>query len=282
MSKMSEHFDDFLKRSITDGDRPNTVKSKENSVKHLRSFFGEDEPNGVTAERWLAFCGSRAANINLFNCTKHFRAICKFLHESGLLEKRPKIFNPRRKKEAIARRRKKSRIYSLADVRSIEACCNGEQQICLYLGYDMAFRMDDCLRLTWDRVILEGDGSGFIIFHGDDNKTEFVGKCPMSSKVYELLMIRMTFEIAALGGLVFKAKSSAQMNFKSVIEKSGIGFGTFHTLRHTRLTEDFGNPDLPQAMVCKIRRVSLAVALEHYIHPSDSDMEKFRNTAKNS
>lgn len=278
LSKMAEHFENFLKRSISDGDRPNTVKSKMNSVKKLKAFFGEMEPNDIRSENWLEFCGTRAADINLFNCTKHFRAICKFLHEVGAMDKRPKIFNPRRKKENIARRRKKSKIYSRSDISLLEnACSSLEQKLCLYLGYDMAFRMDDCLRLTWDRVILSLiSGGSFIEFFGDDNKTEFVGKVPISEKVKRLLL-----DWKGKGtGLVFDNKTSQQMNFKSVISASGIGFGTFHTLRHTRLTEDFGNPELPQAMTCKIRRVSLAVALEHYIHPSSDDMEKFRNTAR--
>lgn len=270
--KMNYYFDEFLKKSKSGGDRPNTQISKANSVKRLKPYFGEDFPNDVTSERWLLYLGAEARNINLFNLTKHFRAICKNLHEVGVMVNKPKIFNPNRKKEEVARRRSKNRIFTQSDISRMDGCCDEDQRLCLWLGYTMAFRMDDCLRLTWDRIDF---GKRFIEFFGDDNKTEFVGKVPISDKVLELLSNRPQGD-----GLILNGKTSQQMKFKAVTTAANVFSGTFHTLRHTRLTEDFGNPDLPQAMVCKIRRVSLAVALAHYIHPSDSDMEKFRNTGK--
>lgn len=49
---------------------------------------------------------------------------------------------------------------------------------------------------------------------------------------------------------------------------------SFHILRHTRLTLDFGNPNIPDADVMVMRRVSLKVALEHYIHPNRDNRKR--------
>jgi len=283
---MGEHLDDFLIRSEKANDKPGTLESKRNSVKHLREYFEGHAPDEVTDEEWIAFVKSfqeKNPGFTMFNLTKHFRSVCKFMHDNGQIKKRPKIYNPNRMKEEIKRKKKRHRPYEASEILLMDAVCNDDQRLALWLGYNEAFRLDDCIKLTWDRVHLSKTGP-YIEFHGDENKTGFTGKVPLSDCSAELLRDRRK---GSPGPFVFhlvsdpmKPMLSQQIRFEDVVERSGVKYGSHHILRHTRLTEDFGNPDLPDTLVMKIRRVSLAVAVEHYIHPGAADFEKFRNSGK--
>lgn len=283
---MGEHLDEFLVRSEKNGDKPGTITSKKNSVKHLKEFFEGHLPNEVTNDEWLEFLKTfQTANpgFNLFNLTKHFRSVCKYLHENGIITKRPKIFNPNSQKEEVKRRKKRHRPYESDEILLMDAVCNEDQRLALWLGYNEAFRLDDCVKLDWERVHLSKTAP-FIEFHGDENKTGFTGKIPLSDDSAELLRERRK---QARGPWVFPLVGdpnspmlSQQIRFEDVVRNSKVNYGSHHILRHTRLSEDFANQDLPDTLVMKIRRVSLAVALEHYIHPSNEDFEKFRNSQR--
>lgn len=283
---MGDHLDEFLERAVKSGDKPGTLESKKNSVRHLKEFFDGHLSSEVTNDEWLEFLKAfqeKNPGFNLFNITKHFRSACKYLHDNGLMLKKPKIFNPNRQKEDIKRRKKRHRPYEPDEILRMDAVCNADQRLALWLGYGEAFRLDDCVKLTWDRVHLS-KSSPFVEFHGDENKTGFTGKVPLSDTSVELLRERRK---SAVGPWVFHLVSdpqtpmhSQQIRFEDVVLNSGVKYGSHHILRHTRLTEDFGNQELPDTLVMKIRRVSLAIAVEHYVHPSDSDFEKFRNTGR--
>lgn len=293
MLDKNSHFHASKKNPVSD----ETLESYKTSVAKLKPFFEGYLPDELTPDPlefqeaglefkdpWIEFTKYFQVTYpgyNFFNVNKHFRALCKYLHENGLMKKRAKIFNPFEKKEKIARRKKTQRIFTPEEVLLMDAVCNEDQRLALWLGYDQAFRQDDCVNLEWTRIHL--GAAPHVIFHGDDNKAGFVGKIPLSDTCAELLRERRK---KSTSYLVFPLKTDdsrqmlvQQFEFEKVIRNSGVNHGSHKTLRHTRLTEDFGNPELDNALVMKIRRVSLQVALEHYIHPTDSDFEKFRNTS---
>lgn len=278
-----------------------TLESYRTSVSHLKPFFeaylpSELVPNfddvllgvdGVVMKQdpWLEFVDHMQAKIpgyNMFNVTKHFRSLTKYLHSHGVISVKPKIFNPFSQKEKVARRKKTHRTYTPGEILLMDAVCNEDQRLALWLGYDQAFRQNDCVELSWERLHL--GSNPHVIFHGDDNKAGFVGKIPLSDTCAALLRERRN---STNSPWVFPLKTEPDRHmlvqvfeFEKVIRSSGVKYGSHKTLRHTRLTEDFGDPNLDNALVMKIRRVSLAVALEHYIHPTTADFEKFRNTSK--
>lgn len=304
---IGEYLDDLLdvnshfhksKRTAVSAE---TLESYKTSVSHLRPFFegylpselvldidevmADVDGGGKIKDPWISFVEHfQASNpgYNMFNVTKHFRALTKYMHENGILSRRPKIFNPFAQKEKVIRRKKTHKTYTPGEILQMDAVCNDDQRLALWLGYDQAFRQNDCVSLEWERINL--GASPFVVFHGDDNKAGFVGKIPLSDTCAELLRERRK---KADGPWVFPLKldSSRPMlvqvfEFEKVVRASEVNHGSHKTLRHTRLTEDFGDPKLDNALVMKIRRVSLPVALEHYIHPTDSDFEKFRNTSQ--
>lgn len=273
-----------------------TLESYRTSHGHLYPFFSNFLPSELISsvdqdlsedikDPWQEFIKEfqvKNPGFGLFNLTKHFRALTKYMHENGIISKRPKIFNPNSQKEKIARRKKTQKIFEPAHISMMDAVCNDDQRGALWLGYNEALRQDDCVNLTWERINL--GANPHIVWHGDDNKAGFVGKTPLSDISAEWLRKRRK---ESNSNFVFPLKGDPEkqmlpqaFQFETVIRNSGVGFGSHKTLRHTRLTEDFGNPELDNAKVMKIRRVSLAVAVEHYIHTTEADLEKFRNTGK--
>lgn len=275
-----------------------TMKGYQTSVNLLKPYFQAMLPSELIPdpkdfeaaglkfeEPWLKFVAhiqQQHPGLNMFNLTKHFRALCKYLHENGVLQKRPKIFNPFAQKEKVIRRKKAYRIYTPEEILLMDSVCNADQRLALWFGYGEGFRTDDCVELTWDRIDL--GPLPHIVFHGDDNKAKFVGTIPLSDTTARLLRERRkttvspwVFHQASNPDLPMNART---FHFEEVVRDSGVRYGSHKTLRHTRLTEDFGNPNLDNALVMKIRRVSYQVAIEHYIHPTDADFEKFRNSGK--
>lgn len=281
---IGEHIEDLVEKIRKSGKSKGTIKSYETTSKKLKPFFESYLPEELTDELWVKFTEvfqKENPGFVMFNVTKHFKVLCRSLHKEGILRRMPYIYNPKERLEEANRKKKKHRSFTAQEIQRMDDVCTPDQRLVLWLGYDMAFRLDDCVKLTWDRINFE---TREIVFFGDENKTDFSGRVPLSDTCYDLLLARSEM---SEGKWVFPLESDPnlpmrpqQLRFEEVVRNSEIGYGSQHILRHTRLTEDFGNPDLPDTLVMKIRRVSLKVALEHYIHPTDSDLEKFRNTGK--
>jgi integrase len=298
MKEIISGFHKSKKKPVSD----KSLKSYQTSTKHLKPFFenylpselvpSPDDPEGEEfVNPWLLFVEDfqkKNPGFNMFNVTKHMISLTNYLHEIGVIPRKAKIFNPYSEKERVERRKKTNRTYTLPEVtEKMLPVCDEDQEGALWLGYNEALRPDDCVRLSWDRLDL-GE-KPFIQWFGDDNKATFYGRTPLSDVSAEWLRQRKKRQEDQ--GLktrwVFpqrrdptKHLNPQTLAFEKVIRASGVNFGSHKFMRHTRLTEDFGNPELDNAMVMKIRRVSLKVALEHYIHPTDADFEKFRNTTK--
>lgn len=291
-------FHKSKKRPVSD----KSLKSYKTSADKLKPFFenylpselvpSPDDPEGKEfVNPWLLFVEDfqqKYPGYNMFNVTKHFISLTNYLLEIGVLPRKAKIFNPNSERERVARRKKTNRTYTVQEViEKMLPVCDEDQEGALWLGYNEALRPDDCVRLSWERLHL-GD-KPFIQWFGDDNKATFYGRTPLSDISADWLRKRKAKqeERGLITPWVFPQRRdpSKHLNpqtfaFEKVIRKSGVNFGSHKFMRHTRLTEDFGNPELDNAMVMKVRRVSLKVALEHYIHPTDADFEKFRNTTK--
>lgn len=283
---IGECLDELLAEVERSNKRRGTITSYRASVKHLKDYFDAHLPDEVTSQEWLNFVeyfGKKHPDFTLFNITKHFRLLVKRLHQEGVIQKLPRVFNPNQKKEEIRLRKKRHRIYEPAEILAMDRVCDEDQRLALWLGYDLGFRLDDCVSLEWERVHLI-KSAPYIQFYGDENKTGFYGRVPLTATCARLLEQR---RLTSKSRWVFPQKkhpseplAPQQLKFESVIRRSRVNYGSHHILRHTRLTEDFQNPHLSQVMVMKIRRVSLQVALKHYIHPTEEEFEKFRSSQK--
>ncbi len=189
------------------------------------------------------------------------------------------------RRERDARRKKKNWLLTKEQVESLDkACRNDKELLGVQLGHRLAFRVSDVVRLSWERiVIVSGENRAFIEFSGEDDKAGFVGRCPLPNDLVELLL-----RIEKRGPWVFpQARDPSvhlitqQFPFNEIKKRAGLPKKCgFHDLRRYRLSLDFKNPNLTPALVCKMRRISLPVAMENYVKTNDNDMELMLKESK--
>lgn len=199
----------------------------------------------------------------------------KTLYEKGILKKRIQIKNRFYRRETEKRRKSKDWVYTDEEIKALDkACENDLERLQIRLGYLMGFRISDVCNLSWDRIILEGE-IAFVTFGGMDDKGHFIGRCPMTS-----VLVSMLLKYPKKSKWVFPQEKNSdrhiliqQIDFEAIRVRAGVKRGTFHALRHYRLTKDVANPKLTFAHVSGMRRVSVKVLMEHYSHIRDEDMK---------
>lgn len=285
-----------------------TAWSAETCLNKIELFWGNLFPEDITIERWTEFQSwyhDKYKGGTQFNVTKFMRILIAHMIESDILYKRLKIRNRFAKQEEIRRKRKKARIYSPDELKVLyQACLKpntrnyilGELASLIFLmGLEMAFRISDCVQLTWERTNLNEDHPELkkknpdlnivlptISFQEGDDKADHEGDLPISDNVYWKLL---DLKKSATSKWVFPQKSDSskhiatqQIDWPLIRKEAGVKHGTFHTLRHVRLTHDFKDTRYTAAQVMIIRRVSYEVARKHYIHVSNDDLRLMRNS----
>lgn len=262
-------------------------------------FYREFFPEDATENLWDSFqdwAEEQWPGQVQENYVKYYNKYQSFLQKADMLKKRLKIKNKFKDRERQNLRSKKSRIFTREEITKLRRATPSDQRLIFDLGYEMAFRISDCVRLTWDRCELKERHAEFkkakpdlekvlpvIYFRfGDDKATKKnMISVPISDRVYRGLVRAKKDSVSQW---VFpqqrdttKAILPQQFDWPKIRKESGVSYGTYHTLRHTRLTLDFKNPNYTATQVMLVRRVSYEVALEHYIHVSDSDLRLLRN-----
>ena len=264
----------------------NTLRAAKNSLGKLRIFWGHHEPSKLTKEMWEKFQVKYDDKFHetQFNLCKFATVLSKFLYNKGAITKKPELKNMFARRERDARRKKKNWLLTKEQVDALDkACRNDKELLGVQLGHRLAFRISDVVRLSWERiVIVSGENRAFIEFSGEDDKAGFVGRCPLPNDLVELLM-----RIEKRGPWVFPQSRdpsihliTQQFPFNEIKKRAGWKKGGFHDLRRYRLSLDFKNPNLTGPLVCKMRRISMAVALESYIKTNDEDMETMLKESK--
>lgn len=265
------------KQRLDSGDiSKNTYRSANYSFGKIKKFWGHLKPSYITKERWVKFQTKYDERFheNQFNICKFFTILVRVLYEKGLLEKKPQIKNQFARRERDTRRKLKNWLYSDDQIKALEsACLDDKERLATRLGHKLAFRISDVVQLTWDRIILEGKVA-FIEFGGSDDKAGAIARCPLTQDLVELLL-----RLPKVSRWVFPQKNNPdqhiltqQFDFNGIKARASIKKGGFHDLRRYRLSLDFKNPRLTASIVCKLRRISMAVALESYIKTNDDDL----------
>lgn len=262
----------------------NTLKCAANSLEKLKKFWGPLDCEKITKERWAKFQMLFDKNIgeNQFNLTKHMTVLVGHLYEKGLLKTKIQIRNQFSRRERDARRKKKNWLFTNDEVKALDAAAiDDKERLALRLGYLLAFRISDVVQLTWERIILDGKVA-YVEFSGEDDKAGFVGRCPLPGALVEMLL-----RLPKTSKWVFpqardqtKHLLTQQIDFNAIKTRAGIKKGGFHDLRRYRLSLDFKNPKLTPALVCKMRRISLPVAMENYIRTNENDLELMLKESK--
>lgn len=268
---------DYEKRSKAGDISPETLRACKSAFNKLRTFWGDLSPSEITKEKWSEFqdaAETKEPGASQFNQTKYFRILSNRL---GIL---CDIKDRYSRRETSARRKRKNWIYSDEEIKALDAACRlPTERLFIRLGYLMGFRVSDVVRLSWDRIVIEG--SAKIEFGGSDDKGHFIGRLGIPKSILEILI-----GLPRNGKWVFPLPSNSakhlhtrQLDFLSIRNRAGIDRGTFHALRHYRLTKDVASGK-PHGLICKFRRVSMKILMEHYLHPQDEEMRQMIEETK--
>ena len=262
-----------------------TVTAMDLSYRKLEPFWGALAPSEISKEKWDQYQDWFYENYPGQDCSnmkKFFSVLVSHCLERGLLERRPTIKDRNAKRQRENRKRKKARVFTDAEILQLDkSCSTDKERLGVRLAYMMGFRISDVVNLSWDRINLDAE-IPYISFTEGDDKADFQGKCPIPDPIVALLRTmpqehpRWLFPKIRKPSEHWKTQSFDAL-WRQVKRRAGVDHGTFHGLRHYRLTRDFKDPRFTAAQVCLVRRVSLKTASDHYIHPELSDLAKLRN-----
>lgn len=284
-SIIGEIYDIYMKQMNAGSYAKGSFEAMERSFERIILYWGDKFPTDINRENWDKFQSwheSKWPKQDQFNVTKYMRVLRTYCLEREYIRGRPKITDRYAKARREIRKKKKSRVYTTDEIIALDmACENDYERLSLRLAYMMAFRISDCIQLKWSRVFLEEDPP-IITFSEGEDKADFSGKVPIADDVVDILK-NLSHES---DWIFFQEKDknqhikTQQIDFKKIRRVANITHGTFHSLRHFRLSEDFNNPLFTSTQVCLIRRVSMQTAMEHYIHVRKQDLELLRNAGK--
>lgn len=288
-------FEDAIERYLKEKAKdvkPETLEGIANSFRYVKEFYSyefidimEQKEFPEKFDEFQDWYKTNYAGQTFFNIFKNFRALANFLFKEGDLSKKPSLVNRFAKKEKMAVKKRKDRIYSKDEIRAIIKAAKNigpTEYLCVLMGYYMAFRTGDCLRLEWSRLGLDKDDP-YVNFLGEDKTSNF-SKTPMPE------ILRLAFleyqKTAPKSPWVFPMKTDLTrplynqgLDFPAILKAAGVDYGVFHILRHTRLTDSFSNPKIADSDVMIMFRVSFEVAREHYIKPGKEHRQNFRLNA---
>jgi integrase len=286
-------FLDFKKKQVADGEiKLATVKVIERTEPKILDFWRNkflnklDERYDVKRknlecwekqfDEYVKWFRENYPKETMFNALKYLNAYVNWMHRNGLIRRRINFKDPNAKVERKKRKVENTKILSDSEIQSLLEKANQRQQLAILFGYFMAFRISDVTELSWDRINLDPDDP-YIEFLGDD-KEETFGRAPINGPLFIALV---ELKKVAKSKWVFPQRRNPEKHFwpqnlymEVLFEKAGLPDESFHILRHTRLTLDFGNPKIPDSDVMIMRRVSYEVALDHYLHPNKDSRKR--------
>lgn len=260
----------------------NTVNS---SYRKLDEYFGNMLPHEfASAEAWDEFqdwWDVHYPGMNSENVTKYMRILLGECFEKGYIKRLPKIKDRNKKAQRIKRNKKKDWVYTDEEIIALDekGCLTDRERIILRFGYQNAFRISDAVTAQWPMIDLEAKVPIYK-FQGEDKAETYIG-APLTTDMAELLK-RYPKHPGSI--YLFPQLKNAtrpihpqMFDFEAIKMRAGVTRGTFHSLRHYRLTKDFKNPAFTTIQVCVLRRVSLKQAMDAYVHVDLRDLELLQN-----
>lgn len=265
-----------------------TLNNVRRAAKQIEWFWGPQFPSDITRDNcavWYDWWARNKSDIDMENAIKYMRNFCRYLAQkivngAPLLPAVPDIRDPNYKK--IRRRRKKAKenIITLKDFKKILSTAASERdRLVVLIMYSMATRITETLEMRWDKEIKLDSENGKWIYEWSDgqNKADLDGW-----HVFHPAVQKQLNDWPSCEGRLFpqqndpsKALKEQQIDWQGWRERAGLDYHwTPHTFRHTCLSNLFNDPANPQALICKLYRVSLAVAMESYVKPTDDGRDR--------
>lgn len=277
---------DIIKRyekvKTPDGKKNHTLNTVRSSFDKIEKYWGEKFPHEISSKEWDKFqdwFDLHYPAYNSYNVTKYMRVLKNHCMEHGHLRLNPTIRDRNREIQKQLRDQKKDWVYTDLEIKAIHGACQTlREKLIVHLGEENAFRIEECCSLEWPRIFIDAKIPHYK-FQEADNKSGFTGIVPLSDRIVSLIR-----QLPRIDRFVFPQKRDAkkpiapqQFDYQVILERAQIQRGTFHSLRHYRLSEDFKNPKFTFVQVCLVRRVSFETA-KQYTHISEGDLIAMRNS----
>lgn len=273
-----------------------TLNNVRRAKKQIEAFWGNQFPSQITRDNlavWYDWWARNNPKIDMENAIKYMRNFCRYLSQKvvngmPLLPAIPDIKDPNYKKIRRRRKKKKENIFSHKDFKKIlSTAASARDRLVVLIMYTMATRITETLEMSFESEIVKENGQWIYRWSDGQNKADLDGWHTLNSAVADKVQI-LWQDPARENNRLFpqqndpsKALREQQIDWESWRERAALDFHwTPHTFRHTCLSNLFNDPNNPQALICLLYRVSLAVAMESYIKPTKEGRERMAKAIK--
>lgn len=284
----------WFKVKQTEGISKATLIKVESAKNQIAEFWGDKFPSEITRDNltnWYSWWAENHSDIQMENACKYMRNFSKYLAEKiengrPLLAGVPPIKDPLAKEIKAQRKKKKESIISNSDLKAIIAAAESpEHEFLALFMYTMAARVDETLKLRFGHEILLEQNPPIYRWTLGQNKADLWGEHDLHPVLIPRLQEIKTKRDAEGTDLIFhqlrdakKPLKPQQVDWNAWRARAKVSFHwTAHTFRHTCLTNLFNDEKNPQALICKLYRTSLAVALDTYVKVTTSGKSKMRD-----
>lgn len=272
-----------------------TMNNIRRAKMQIEWFWGTQFPSDITRDNcavWYDWWARNHSDIDMENAIKYMRNFCRYLAQKivngrPLLPAVPDIRDPNYKK--IRRRRKKAKenILTLKDFKKILSTAASERdKLIILIMYTMATRITETLEMRFGKEIHLSDMGWIYRWSDGQNKANLDGWHTLHPALIK--PIEDHYNETSTSQYLFPQKHDTgkplreqMIDWQAWRDRAGLEHHwTPHTFRHTCLSNLFNDPANPQALICKLYRVSLAVAMESYIKPTEEGRERMAKAIK--
>lgn len=292
-SLIKDELELWVRVKETEGLAYDTLNNVRRAKRQIAAFWGEKFPSEIGQDslaEWYVWWKANHPKIDMENAVKYMRNFCGYLAQKivngrPLLPIVPDISDPDYKKIRRRRKKKKERIFSASDLKVLIKTAESElHQLIILIMYTMATRITETLTMSFDSEIFLRDNPPRYRWSDGQNKADHDGWHALHpTLIPRLTQLRVqrfsegTKRLFPQQADNFAALKEQQIDWAAWRKRAALGWHwTPHTFRHTCLSNLFNDPKNPQAIICKLYRVSLATAMETYIKPTAEGIERLR------
>ena len=279
---LSDEIKSWLRVKESENLAEDTMNNVRRAGRQIGEFWNDKLPSDINTDgvaAWKEFWADVHSDISMENAVKYFRAFCKYLHgkvwgDRSLLPVIPKIIDPNAKETKRLRKKKKERVFTALEFKRVcDTAPDEEAKLAVTIMYTMATRVSETLALEFDETIFMDEKPPLYRWKPGQNKADLDGEHALPSILIPRLKLLRSVRRGQGTTLLFPQQrdnrnplKEQQIDWGAWRERADLGWHwTPHTLRHTCLTNLFNDPKNAQAIICKLYRVSLAVALDTYV-----------------
>lgn len=294
---ISDELISFQKVKDSENWKADSNKNIRNGIKQIKAFWGDKFPSEITADNiplWFEWFKKEYPGQQKENAIKVMRMFTKYLGKKmvnglPLLISVPTITDPDRKELLAHRQKRKERVFEGDDFKRVyDSGLDEAEKLVVLFMYLMATRIDETLKLRFGYEILLDQEPPVYQWTVGQNKADLVGRHAIHESLIEpLRKLREQRKVEGTPYLFPSRTDIAKPSYEQMIDwaswrdRAKIGWHwTTHTCRRSCLTDLFADENNPQILICKLYRVSLAVAFEHYIKTTKTGILKMQNAKK--